>query len=225
VKVVAIVQARMGSTRLPNKVMKPIGGVPMIELLLARLSGAKQIDQIVVATSVDKKNKPLVEHVESLGYLCVRGSENDLLERYLDAARRSRADVVVRITGDCPLVDPVLVDDCISRFLDTDVDYLSNTSPPTFPDGLDISVVKIDVLRCAGLDAHSRYDREHVMPFIKNSGNFVLGTIQNDIDYSTMRWTVDEPADFKVICNVFAHFAPDIDFSWLQVLELEQTHP
>ncbi len=224
-KVVAIVQARMGSTRLPNKVMKPIGGVPMIELLLSRLSRAKEIDQIVVATSLDEKNEPLAEHVEKLGYLCVRGSEDDVLQRYLDAAHASNADVVVRVTGDCPLVDPLLVDGCVLKFMDSEVDYLDNSNPPTFPDGLDIAVVSIDALHRAGKNATSRYDREHVMPYIYNSGEFQLGSVSSDIDFSSFRWTVDERADFEVIRNVFAHFSPEIHFSWKQVLQLQQNHP
>ena len=109
-KIVAIVQARMGSTRLPNKVMKPIGGTPMIELLLNRLARAKEVDQIIVATSIDEHNLPLVDHVRKLGYTCEQGSENDVLDRYVQAAKKHQAEVVVRITGDCPLVDPDLVD-------------------------------------------------------------------------------------------------------------------
>ena len=116
-KIIAIVQARMGSTRLPNKVMKEVNGVPMIELLLARLSQSRELDQIVVATSVDEKNIPLVRHVRALGYACEKGSENDVLERYVNAAKAHKADAVVRITGDCPLIDPELVDECIRRFL------------------------------------------------------------------------------------------------------------
>jgi len=224
-KVVAIVQARMGSTRLPNKVMKEIGGVPMIELLLSRLSSAKEIDQIVVATSVDKKNEHLAVHVEKLGYLCVRGSEEDVLQRYLDAAHASNADVVVRVTGDCPLVDPVLVDQCVSRFIESEVDYLDNTNPPTFPDGLDVAVVDVDALRRAAKEASSRYDREHVMPYIYNSGEFQLGSVLNDIDYSSFRWTVDEPADFEVVNHVFSHFSPNIHFSWMDVLDLQRSQP
>ena len=131
-KVVAIVQARMGSTRLPDKVMKKIGGVPMIELLLSRLSLAKELDQIIIATSHDSKNQPLAQHVEKLGYLCVRGSEDDVLQRYLDAASAADADIVVRVTGDCPLIDPFLVDECVVQFIDSKVDYLSNTNPPHF---------------------------------------------------------------------------------------------
>ena len=151
-KVVAIVQARMGSTRLPNKVMKPIGGVPMIEVLLARLARAKEVNEIMVATSVGPRNQPLADHVNSLGYKCYRGSENDVLDRYLQTAKSAQADYVVRITGDCPLVDPALVDDVIRQFVAADVDYFSNTSPPTFPDGLDIEVFTFNALQQAALE-------------------------------------------------------------------------
>ena len=126
-KVVALVQARMSSTRMPNKVMKLINGVPMIELLLSRLSNSRRIDEIVLATSVDRRNGPLVEHVRSLGYACEQGSENDVLDRYVQAASKHDADVVVRITGDCPLVDPELVDACIGKFFDSNAEYCSNT--------------------------------------------------------------------------------------------------
>ena len=145
-KCVAIVQARMGSTRLPNKVMKPIGGVPMIEVLLARLARATEVNEIVVASSDDPRNQPLADHVNDLGYKCSRGSENDVLERYAHGARSSNADVVVRITGDCPLVDPVLVDEAIRQFKALKVDYFSNTSPPTYPDGLVIEVFSVAAL-------------------------------------------------------------------------------
>ena len=125
-KIVVLVQARMGSTRLPNKVMKPIGEIPMIELLLTRLARAKEVDQIIVATSVNERNMPLVEHVRKLGYTCEQGSENDVLDRYVQAARKHHADVVVRITGDCPLIDPDLVDELIRLFKNTHIDYLCN---------------------------------------------------------------------------------------------------
>ena len=128
-KIIAIVQARMGSKRLPNKVMKKINSVPMIGLLLARLAKAKELDQIVVATSIDSKNLTLVEYVRTLGYACEQGSENDVLERYVGAAKAHQADVVVRITGDCPLVDPELVDECVRSFRAAQVDYFCNLTP------------------------------------------------------------------------------------------------
>jgi glutamate-1-semialdehyde 2,1-aminomutase len=224
-KVVAIVQARMGSTRLPNKVMKAIGGVPMIELLLARLSRAKEVDQIVVATSVDKKNEPLASYVQKLGYLCVRGSEDDVLQRYLDAAHASNADVVVRVTGDCPLIDPEIVNDVIARFKNLDVDYVSNISPPTYPDGLDTEVFTLGALKRAALESQDPFDHEHVTLYLRRPGLFKIAGITHAEDLSGLRWTVDEPADFEVVSNVFSRFAPEIHFSWKQVLQLQQNHP
>jgi glutamate-1-semialdehyde 2,1-aminomutase len=224
-KVVAVVQARMGSTRLPNKVMKPIGGVPMIELLFARLAMAKRVDQIVLATSTDERNLTLVEHVQNLGYMCVRGSENDVLQRYIDAATELDADVLVRITGDCPLVDPVLVDRAIDEFFSQSVDYLSNSTPASFPDGLDIEVFTIGALKRVALESEDPFDHEHVTTYLRKPGLFKTSAMLNNEDLSSLRWTVDEPADFEVISHVFQHFAPDVHFSWKQVLNLQTTQP
>jgi len=224
-KIVALVQARMGSARLPNKVMGLIGGIPMIELLLSRLSRAKKVDQIIVATSIDKRNQLLVEHVRKLGYACEQGSENDVLDRFVQAARAHQADVVVRITGDCPLVDPELVDEVILRFKSSGVDYFSNISPPTYPDGLDIEVCTFKALEEASQTTSNPYDREHVTPYLRESGKFSTATMQNSQDLSALRWTVDEPADFNVIEKVFLHFHPSIDFTWGEVLNLQRQQP
>jgi glutamate-1-semialdehyde 2,1-aminomutase len=224
-KIVAIVQARMGSTRFPNKVMKPIGGLPMIELLLARLAKSKHVDQIVLATSTDERNNPLIEHVQKLGYTCVRGNENDVLSRYLIAAKQARADVVVRITGDCPLIDPTLVDNAIEQFKAKDVDYLSNVSPASYPDGLDIEVFTQRALEHAGRESQDPFDKEHVTPYLRKSGLYKTWSMQNSEDLSALRWTVDEPADFDVVSQVFAHFAPNIHFSWTDVLGLQRSQP
>jgi len=225
VKVVAIVQARMGSTRLPNKVMKSIGGTPMIELLLARLSKATTLDQIVLATSTDTRNARLIDHVKALGYECVEGSEDDVLERYVKAIDVSKAHVVIRITGDCPLVDPELVDQVVSDFLSSEVDYLSNASPATFPDGLDIEVFTAEVLKEANFKTDQALDREHVTPYLRREGLFRTGAFYNDEDLSSLRWTVDEPTDFEVVSNVFDHFSPNIYFSWREVLSLQYERP
>ena len=224
-KVVAIVQARMGSTRLPNKVMKPVCGVPMIELLLSRLSASREIEQIVVATSTDERNKPLVEHIRHLGYFCEQGSENDVLERYVEAATAHHADVIVRITGDCPLVDPELVDECIRGFKEAGVDYYSNTNPPTYPDGLDIEVFSCKALKKAVLEAETSFDREHVTPYLRNSDLFSIASMQHGEDLSALRWTVDDPADFGVIETVFRYFYPRTDFTWQEVLDLQRQQP
>ena len=223
--VVAIIQARMGSTRLPNKVMKPIAGKPMIELLLDRLRMAQRVTRIVVATSTHPRNAPLVEHVHRLGHACEIGSENDVLERYAQAARSHAADVVIRITGDCPLVDPSLVDDAIARFLDADVDYLCNNYPPTYPDGLDIEVFSATALYRAQTEATETFDREHVTPYMRRPGLFRTATIGTEEDLSALRWTVDEPSDFEVVSRVFEHFAPRYDFTWRDVLALQRSVP
>lgn len=224
-KIVALIQARMGSTRLPNKVMKQINGVPMIELLLARLSQAKEVDQIVVATSTEKNNLPLITHVRKLGYACEQGSETDVLDRFLQAARSHCADVIIRITGDCPLVDPTLVDQAVRLFKEKDVDYFSNTIPPSYPDGLDIEIFTLAALESVARETTAPFDHEHVTPYLTDSGKFRVDGIQGKADYSSLRWTVDEQEDFDVISNVFSHFSPDIHFSWEQVLDLQLKQP
>lgn len=224
-KVVAIIQARMGSTRFPNKVMRLIEGKPMIELLLSRLSRSTEINQIVVATSVDSRNQPLIDCVEKLGYQCFIGSEDDVLDRYLQAAVASKADIVVRVTGDCPVIDPCLVDECIKKFKFYNVDYLSNTMPPTYPDGLDAEVFRFSVLAKAAKEASKSFDREHVTPFIRENSIFTKLAIQNDEDLSGLRWTVDEPCDLEVIKNIYDCLGPDIHFSWQAVLQLQKNQP
>ena len=222
---VAIVQARMGSTRLPNKVMRPINGVAMIELLLTRLARARKIDRIIVATSEAPQNRPLADHVRSLGFEVYLGSENDVLDRYYQAAKPHEPQAVVRITGDCPLVDPVLVDEIIAAFEAQGVDYLSNISPPTYPDGLDTEVFTYRALEQAAQQARKPAEREHVTPFIRESGLFTTANFAHETDHSRERWTVDEPADLQVVSAVFAHFHPRTDFGWLEVMALRQARP
>lgn len=224
-KNLAIVQARLGSTRFPNKVLRPILGRPMIELLLQRLAQSKRIDQILLATSDDSRNDPLAALVERLGYPVYRGSEDDVLDRYYQAAKLYQPEAVVRITGDCPLIDPQLVDAVIAAFQASGADYLSNTSPPTYPDGLDTAVFTFTALERAHREAREPYDREHVTPYIRSSGQFSLGNYPYHEDLSSERWTVDEPEDFTVITRVFEHFHPRLDFTWLEVLELSRAQP
>lgn len=224
-KTVAIVQARMGSSRLPNKVMMPITGTPMIGILLSRLAKAKTVDQVIVATSVDSRNQPLADHVKALGYTCYRGSENDVLDRYIQAALSVSADVVIRITGDCPLVDPALVDELVNQFFAAEVSYFSNTAPATFPDGLDIEVFSLRALQLVALATNTPYDHEHVTSYMRESGQFTQASLSHSEDLSTLRWTVDEAVDFEVISKVFQHFAPDIHFTWQQVLHLQRSQP
>ena len=224
-KVVALVQARMGSTRLPEKVLRPIIGKPMIELLLTRLSKSNELDEIVVAASEEKKNDKLQLVVESLGYMCTRGSEKDVLKRFYESAKFVNAKIIVRITGDCPLVDAELVDQCILRFKELNVDYLSNTQPATFPDGLGIEVMSFDSIERANFETSLEFDREHVTPYIRGSDTFLKSSIVYDKNISNKRWSVDELEDLIVVSNIFEYFSPDMHFNWKRVLELNESKP
>ena len=168
----AIVQARMKSTRLPGKVLKMVNGKPLIEILLYRLSQSKKIDKIILATSEKPENDLLVETVEKLGFEVFRGSENDVLNRYYQAAKQQHPDIVVRITGDCPLIDYQVTDQVINYFLENDFDYVCNGDPPTFPDGLDTEVFTFESLEKASKEASQQHEREHVTSFIRESGLF-----------------------------------------------------
>lgn len=224
-KVVAVVQARMGSSRLPNKVMRPIMGVPMIKLLLDRLARSERVDEIILATSENPENQKLADYVRALGLAVYQGSESDVLERYHQAALLTNAEVVVRITGDCPLVDPAVVDRVIGDYLAGGVDYVSNVSPPTFPDGIDVEVFSFSALEAAAKVAKTTPEREHVTPYLYESGKYKTRNVPNAVDCSEHRWTVDEAADFTVIESVFTHFNPRTDFSWSEVLDLCQQKP
>jgi len=223
--VVALVQARMGSARLPGKVLKSIIDKPMIELLLTRLSQSSELNEIVVATSEEVQNDKLQSVVESLGYQCTRGSENDVLNRFYESAKLLKADVVIRITGDCPLVDSTLVDECVRGYQKSEVDYFSNIDPVTYPDGLDIEVMSFASIERANNETDSDFDREHVTPYIRNSDSFSKSSMTHIEDLSNQRWSVDEPEDLVVITNIFKHFSPNIHFNWHQVLELKKQQP
>ena len=224
-RIIALVQARLGSIRLPEKVLRQIQNKPLIELLLARLSCSTELDEIVVATSEEPQNTELQLFVESLGFQCTRGSEIDVLNRFYKSAKHLNADVVVRITGDCPLIDSKIVDQCIQGFRDANVDYFSNIDPSTFPDGLDVEVMSFNSLERANAEADSAFDREHVTTYIRNSDNFLKSSMQHTEDLSNLRWSVDEPEDLSVVTKIFQHFLPDILFGWEQVLELRALKP
>ena len=225
VKVVAIVQARSSSVRLPGKVMRCIGRTPLIGVLLKRLLQAKRVNQIVVATSDTESDRELKKYVEDLGFHVTVGHLQDVLSRYVQAVADTNADVVVRITGDCPLVDADLVDAAVDAFVHHQVDYLSNVEPHTYPDGLDIEVFWAKSLQIADLEAKTHFQREHVTPYLRCSDKFTKGSLKNSEDLSAFRWTVDEGADLAVIRAIFEHFAPDIYFGWREVLALQKKSP
>ena len=224
-KIVAIVQARMGSTRLPGKVMEALGDDTVIGVILKRLTRSKHIDEIIVATPDNAENQELVDHVKTTGFDCEKGSEDDVLSRYFFAAQKHEADIVVRITGDCPFIDPKLVDDAIQLLINSSLDYVSNSHPPSFPDGLDVEVFTMSAFKQVHCVANSIYDREHVTPFFRGNNGFKLGSLNNISDNSDLRWTLDEADDLVVIKNVFKIFHPDIHFSWRDILMLQENQP
>ena len=204
--IIAIVQAKLGSIRLPEKVLKKVNEKTLIEILLHRLSLSKKIDKVILATSKSCENDALVELVEKLGIHVYRGSENNVLDRYYQATQVHQPTTVVRITGDCPIIDPELVDEVIGLYQENNVDYVSNTEKATFPDGLDIEVFSFKALGMAHKYAENPFEREHVTPFIRNNKKFKRMIYTNEKDLSGERWTVDEPEDFEVIENIVNHF-------------------
>ena len=218
--IIAIVQARMGSIRLPNKVMRYIQDHTIIELLLKRLNQSQEINKIVVATSVNPNNESLISHIRMLGYDCEVGSEDDVLDRYLQVAKKYKADIVVRITGDCPLVDFNITDQVIKKFKSKSIDYMSNTLKPNYPDGLDVEVFTFDALMRAHKEAKNSFDREHVTPYIKNSNLFKIKNFQNKKNYSHLRLTIDDPNDFETVSAIVKNFSPNIFFKWEDVIKL-----
>jgi len=225
INVLAIVQARMGSTRLPGKVLKEVNGKPLISILFHRLSLCKKIDKIVLATSDSKENDELSNIVSKLGFAVFHGNEDDVLNRYYEAAKLSKPKTVVRITGDCPIIEPKLVDNIIEFYQTNEVDYASNINPPTFPDGLDTEVFSFIALEKANQQATLPYDREHVTPFLRSNLQFKKINYKNTEDLSNERWTVDEPADFEVIKNIINYFSPNLDFTMLDIINLKNIHP
>ncbi len=220
-----IVQARMSSSRLPKKVMKKINKVPLIELLLKRLSKAKLIDNIIVAIPSTKDNQKLESHIKLLGFKVFKGSEKDVLSRYYKCAKKFGIKNIIRITADCPLSDPDLIDHLIKEFNSSNLDYASNTMPPSFPDGLDVEIFTFKSLERSFIETKKTFDREHVTSYIRNNHSFRKQNISSSKNYSFMRWTIDEKDDLKVIKNIFNNFYPRTDFSWKDVIKLWQKKP
>lgn len=204
---VAIVQARMASTRLPGKVLKIVKRKPLLEHLIDRLRFSKHIDKIVIATSVSKKDDAIEKLGKKLGVECFRGSENDVLDRYYQAAVEYDADVIVRITADCPVIDPVIVDKMINSYKKrlSEYDYFSNVFPKrTYPRGLDVEMFTFDALKEAWKNAVKKPDREHVTPYIyMHPEKFRIFNYKDKRDFSMYRWTVDTSEDLKLIREIY----------------------
>tara|TARA_B100001250_G_scaffold414603_1_gene454451 strand:+ start:11501 stop:13543 length:2043 start_codon:yes stop_codon:yes gene_type:complete len=224
-KITAIIQARMGSTRLPGKVLKRVSGKSLIEILLFRLAKSKKINKIIVAIPKSKENDSFYKEVKNLGFEVFRGSENNVLKRFYLAVKSQKPEIVLRITGDCPLIDGNLVDEVIKKYEKSNVDYVSNTDPPTFPDGLDTEVFSFAALEKSYLEATLPLELEHVTPYMRENNTFLKTNLSNDKDLSKERWTVDEYEDLDVVKNIINYFHPRLDFSWHEILNLKQKHP
>jgi spore coat polysaccharide biosynthesis protein SpsF len=225
-KIVAIVQARMGSSRLPRKVLKDLGGATVLDRVLNRLGRSWLIQESVVATTIEPADDAIVEHCERTGRKVFRGSEQDVLDRYYQAAKYVNADVVVRITSDCPVIDPEVTDGTIRAFLDRHSDYASNVLVRTYPRGLDTEVMTVQALERAWRESNKPHQREHVTPYIyENPSEFKLHGIENDTDCSRHRWTVDTPEDLELLRAIYERFGGRDDFGWREVLKLVESDP
>lgn len=227
-RVVAIVQARMSSTRLPGKVLMDIAGMSMLARGVRRLLRAKSLSEVVVATTIEKSDDPIVEQCKMNGWKYFRGSQEDVLDRYHSAAVLFKADSVVRITSDCPMIDPGMVDAVVDEYFKWkgEVDYLSNMIPRrTYPRGLDTEVFTFEALDLAWKQDIDPSLREHVTQYIlRHPEVFRIRGIMNDIDYSSMRWTVDTPEDLRFVRAVLENFQND-QFTWKEVVGFLQTSP
>jgi spore coat polysaccharide biosynthesis protein SpsF len=234
VKIVVVVQARTGSTRLPGKVLLPAAGASLLERMLERVCAASRPSEVVVATTRDPADDAIVEVARKARVGWVRGHATDLLERHLDAARATDADVVVKIPSDCPLIDPAVIDRVIDGYLSwaemSAVDFVSNLHPPTWPDGFDVEAVARGALELAGREATKSYEREHTTPFIwDHPERFVTRNVcwECGFDYSKRyRLTLDYPEDYAVIRGVYEDlYSPRRVFTLPEILAVLEARP
>lgn len=228
-KTVIIVQARMTSTRLPGKVLKQVLGKPLLEYQLERLRQVKLADEIVIATTTNHTDEPIVELCNSLSFPYFRGSEDDVLSRYYGGATAHQAELVVRVTSDCPLIDPQVIDMVIDYYLQNQFhyDYVSNGLERTYPRGMDTEVFSFSVLQEAFREATAQPDREHVTPFIyRHPERYALGHVFYSEDCSHHRWTIDTPQDFELIQKIIEALYPNQpNFTLEDCLRLLQEQP
>lgn len=224
-----VIQARMGATRLPGKPLKIVMGRPLLSYLIERVKRSKSVDQIVVATTLNPKDDEIFNYCKTLGIPCIRGSENDVLDRYLQAARAYNGDVIVRITADCPLIDPAVIDEAVDYYLEhfPMYDYVANTLVRKYPRGMDVEVFSRDALEAEAVKATNLEDREHVTSYLYRHPNiFKIGSVVKDKDDSHHRWTVDTPEDLVLITRILEEIYPiKPEFSFGDLLKLLEAHP
>ena len=202
---VVIVQARLGSTRLPSKVLKDLSGKPVLYHVLQRIKKTKLVDNIVIATTDLDSDEPLIEYLRENKIDYYRGSSEDVLSRYYESALQYKADIIIRITSDCPLIDPIVIDEIINIYLENNnYDYVSNTLMRSFPRGLDVELFTFDSLKKSFLKAEQKWEREHVTPYIyTNRDLFNVYNFANKTDQSFFRWTLDTPEDYQLIKEIY----------------------
>ncbi len=225
--VIAIIQARLGSTRLPSKVLKKIENKTLLELYINRLTPSKLIDKIVIATTANVEDDAIAKLAKEINVECFRGSENDLLDRYYQCAKKYEGNIIVRVTPDDPFVDYEVVDRAIQIFLDGDYDFVTNHFEPTFPEGLDVEVYSINALKESWEKAKLLSEREHVFPYIQNNQNqFKIHNFKQDKDYSHLRWTIDHQCDFDMTEKIYSHlYKTKQIFLQNDILELLEKYP
>jgi spore coat polysaccharide biosynthesis protein SpsF (cytidylyltransferase family) len=225
-KIIAIIQARMDSTRLPKKVMMDILGRPMIEWVVKRVGMATLLDDIVVATTINAPDNVLVEWCKNHGIKFFRGSESDVLSRFFYCAQENKADIIVRITADDPLKDSSIIDEAISLLLSSTADYCSNTINPTYPEGLDVEVFTYGALKKSFTQAQLESEREHVTPFIwKNKDKFEIAEIKLEQNLSAWRWTVDNSEDLEFIRLLLESAGGELGVGYLKLVDLVKSSP
>lgn len=244
-RVVAIIQGRMTSSRLPGKILADIAGQPMLQRVFIRTSRSASVSQTIFATTTDSTDDPVAEYCNFSGIPYTRGSLYDVLDRYYQTAKSAKADVVVRITADCPVIDPELIDSVVNTLLEGEYDFVCNRLPPpwtrTYPIGLDVEACTFAALKTAWQEAKEPQQREHVMPYFYEGVQLItdnrlihtgisprgyhIALLHHTTDFGDYRWTVDTPEDLEFMRQVYAHFEGRDDFSWKEVLELVHDHP
>ena len=223
---VALIQARMGSSRFPGKVLEDLAGRPMLWRVAERVRRARSVDKVVIATTDHEIDDPIAEFCEREGISCFRGSEQDVLDRFYRAAKATGADIVVRITADCPLIDPAVIDKVVARFAGGDCDYVCNVLRYTYPDGLDTEVFSFAALERAWQEARKPSEREHVTPYLRTD-KFRIANVEseNPVSPDQFRWTVDHPADLEFVRNVYGAFSTSAEFGFQEIFDLLKERP
>lgn len=225
-KVVLLIQARMGSTRLPGKVLKYLRGKTVLARVVERSRCIQNVDQLVVVTTTNPVDQVIVQQCTQLGVSVFQGSEDDVVDRYYQAAIRYEADAIVRITCDCPLIDPAVSSQVVDLFVHQNPDYASNIEPRCFPQGLDTEVFTFKALRTTWEYARQDYERAHVTPYIRERPDqFRKLGLPSDQDFSHLRWTLDTPEDLRFIQAIYERIEDPTEFSWLDVLALMDRQP